>query len=384
MQQPLVTIVTPSYNQGHFIRATIESVLSQDYPNIEYIVMDGGSTDDTARIVGEYSNRLTFISERDRGQSHAINKGFRMARGEIVAWINSDDIILPGAVTCAVSAFQQDPKIGAVYGDGNLIDYRGNVTMRFPATIPFNLWYLVYALDYILQQTTYFRRAIFDDIGFLDETLHWGLDWDLLIRIGKKYPIRYIPQMMGCLREYGEAKTFSGGHRRFRELVRIMRKHGDMRYPPGYIAYGLLTYQEILCRRLPLKFMRAIIRRAAKSIYEPVLSHCQGLYPDQWAGPRLRYMLPPGSGKLRISGILPPSMGLHRQVLTVRLGVSLSRQFSITVGDFSVEMEVPRELAAKCVTIEVAASQYIVLGGLPFVGDRRRIAYSLKTIGWAE
>src|SRR5579864_7213135 len=102
MNDPLVTIVTPSYNQGRFIRATIESVLSQDYPSIEYIIMDGGSTDETAAVVGEYKGRLTFISEHDRGQSHAINKGFRMARGEIVSWLNSDDIILPGAVSHAV------------------------------------------------------------------------------------------------------------------------------------------------------------------------------------------------------------------------------------------------------------------------------------------
>ena len=102
---PVVTVVTPSYNQGGFIRATIESVLSQDYPRVEHIVMDGGSTDQTAAIAGEYASRLTWISEKDRGQAHAINKGFARAAGEIVAWLNSDDILLPGAVTRAVRAF---------------------------------------------------------------------------------------------------------------------------------------------------------------------------------------------------------------------------------------------------------------------------------------
>src|SRR5437667_3609670 len=95
---PLFSVVTPSYNQGRFIRATIESVLSQDYPHIEYIIMDGGSTDETASIAQEYSGRLTFISEPDNGQAHAINKGFRIARGEVLSWLNSDDIILPGAI----------------------------------------------------------------------------------------------------------------------------------------------------------------------------------------------------------------------------------------------------------------------------------------------
>src|SRR5947209_1478650 len=106
LSRPLVTIVTPSFNQGRFIRQTIESVLSQDYPHIEYVIMDGGSTDETASVAAEYSDRLTFFSEADHGQSHAINKGFRMARGEVVSWLNSDDVILPGAVAHAVKAFE--------------------------------------------------------------------------------------------------------------------------------------------------------------------------------------------------------------------------------------------------------------------------------------
>src|ERR1035437_4109096 len=126
MSSPLVTIVTPSYNQGHFIRATIESVLSQDYPHVEYIIMDGGSTDQTASVVKDYASRLTFISEKDRGQSHAINKGFQMARGSFLAWLNSDDLYLPGSVRTAAEAFGRNPLAGAIYGEGNLIDHSGS------------------------------------------------------------------------------------------------------------------------------------------------------------------------------------------------------------------------------------------------------------------
>src|ERR1044072_3241688 len=148
MQEPLITVVTPSYNQGRFIRATIESVLSQDYPNIEYIVMDGGSSDETAAVARYYAGRLTFISEKDRGQSHAINKGFRMARGSVLAWLNSDDLFLPGAVRAAVDALIADPSAGAVYGEGWLIDESGQRTSRFRYTEPFNLWKLVHLSDY--------------------------------------------------------------------------------------------------------------------------------------------------------------------------------------------------------------------------------------------
>ena len=377
---PLVTIVTPSYNQGQFIRATIESVLNQDYSNIEYIIMDGGSTDDTAKVASEYADHLIFISEGDRGQSHAINKGFRMARGEIVAWLNSDDIILPGAVTLAVKAFQRNPKIGAVYGEGSLIDYHGGVKGRFPATIPFNLWFLIHASDYILQQTTYFRREIFDKIGFLDENLNWGMDWDLLIRIGKKHPIEYIPQSMGCLREYDEAKTFSGGRRRFRELVKIMRRHGDLRFPPGYFIYGLSTYEQLICRHLPFAFMRSIVRYAASSIYLRVLDDCQGLYRDGWAGRRLRYMLPPGSGYIRISGTVPPWRAFKKQVLTVRVGDTYSKGINVPFGDFCIEISPPRGSDSHPVSIEIAAAKV----KRPNSADRRKLAFLLKGIEWVE
>ena len=153
MRKPLVSIITPSYNQGRFIRATIQSVLAQDYPELEYIVMDGGSADETRSVVKDYASRLTFVSEKDRGQSHAINKGFRLARGSILFWLNSDDVILPGAVRSAVDEFARSPATGAVYGQGYLMDKEGAVTSPFSATGPFNLWKLVYLSDYILQQT---------------------------------------------------------------------------------------------------------------------------------------------------------------------------------------------------------------------------------------
>ena len=230
---PLVTVVTPSYNQGRFIRATIESVLSQSYPNLEYIIMDGGSTDETAAVVKDYASRLTFISEKDRGQSHAINKGFRMAGGSILSWLNSDDLYLPGAIQAAVDAFESSPGAGAVYGEGYLIDRDGDITARFPCTEPFNLWKFVHLSDYILQQTVYFRRDALDQVGYLDETLHYSMDWDILIRIGLRYPMVYIPEYMGCLREYAEAKTFAGGIRRAREIHNMLRRHTGMRIPPG-------------------------------------------------------------------------------------------------------------------------------------------------------
>ena len=124
---PLVTVVTPSYNQARFIRETIESVLKQDYPRIEYLVIDGGSTDESVSILREYSDHLRWVSEPDRGQAHAINKGWRQARGCILAYLNADDLYMPGAVAQAVAALVAHPEAAAVYGEGYHVDKEGRI-----------------------------------------------------------------------------------------------------------------------------------------------------------------------------------------------------------------------------------------------------------------
>ncbi len=262
MKQPLVTIVTPSFNQGRFIRPTIESVLSQDYPAIEYIVMDGGSTDETAAVVGDYASRLTWVSEKDRGQSHAINKGFRRGSGAIFAWINSDDLLLPGAVSRAVAELEKHPDAGGVYGDGFTIDRDGNTITRIPWTRPFDLWRLVNLEDYIIQQTCFFAREAIENVGYLREDLHYVMDWDLLIRIGKRFELRYIPEPMGCLREYPEAKSFSGGRQRIREIGALMKEHAGRKFTPGYIVYALHAYRAMWCDRVSWPLARRVVNFA--------------------------------------------------------------------------------------------------------------------------
>lgn len=379
IDQPLVSIITPSYNQGRFIRATIESVLGQDYPKIEYIIIDGGSTDETAAIAQEYSEQLTFISEPDRGQSHAINKGFRMAKGEIVAWLNSDDVILPGAVTHAVRAFERTPSVGAVYGEGYQINHAGEIKCRFPATEPFDLWKLIHVSDYILQQTVYFRRDIFDEIGFLDESLYWGMDWEILMRIGKRYWIEYIPEYMGCLREYPEAKTFSGGHKRFRELAKIMRRHGQLRYPPGYFSYGLHTYQEIICRYLPTLWLRRMVSSAAVRFYSNRVLHGQGIYRDGWAGRHAKYMFPAGCGTISISGELPDIEAIKSQNLEIRCNGQVVGRHSIRPGTFQIKFQAG-DNGSQPIHIDIYADKSFVPSQSGRGNDSRRLSYRLLTI----
>lgn len=384
-----MTIVTPSYNQGEFIRATIESVLAQDYPRLEYIVMDGGSTDQTAAIVGEYAGRLTWISEKDRGQAHAINKGFAMATGEIVAWLNSDDILLPGAVTHAVNAFAAAPPgVGAIYGEGYLLDREGRITRRFPATEPFNLWKLTYLSDYILQQSVFFRRAAIEEIGWLDENLHYALDWDLLIRLGKRFGLHYVGEYFGALREYPEAKSFAGGRARIEEIRLVLQKHTGLQRAPGYWTYGLDTRQRQWKERLesrsprwlraPATLANFFFYGASTAAIMLILRHAQGLYADRWAASRLKWMLPEGSGDVIVRGRVPKNRRLAGQTLTIRAaGLDLGC-WKVGPGPFALRFT-PPEGGQGPFLFEVRASHY----RRPRLGSEtsfRRMAWLVETI----
>ncbi len=394
MRNPLVTVVTPSFNQGHFIRATIESVLSQDYSRIEYIVMDGGSKDETAQVVREYASRLKFVSERDRGQSDAINKGFQMAKGEVVSWLNSDDTILPGAISHAVRAFEANPAAGAVYGEGYLLDYDGNVTGRFPVTEPFNLWKLVHLSDYILQQTVYFRRAVLEEIGWVDQKLHYVMDWDLLIRIGKRYELVYIPEYMGCLREYGTAKTFAGGATRVAEIGEVLRRETGDWLPPGYVVYGLDAYSKIWYEAID-EFTPGILRGAsekfktflARSIAQVIggrIHASQGWFSDGWATTQAHFMLPPGSGDLMLRGSLPEwASWLRGQSIRVDCDGRTVGELALPVGDFDISIPIKARRTGGALRLTVLASRYFVPNQVQEnAADGRRLSYLLKSFGW--
>ena len=206
---PKISVITPSFNQAQYIQATIQSVLAQQYPQVEHLIIDGGSTDGTVDILQRYEHCLRWISEPDKGQANAINKGFKQATGEIMAWLNSDDIYLPYALQRAADFFEQHPDIDVVYGDYHLINERGEVLLH-KQEIPFDYNILLYGLDYISQPTTFFRRRVFDRAGYLDEGLHYGLDWEYWLRMaraGSKFA--HIPQYLAAARWHPQAKTLT-------------------------------------------------------------------------------------------------------------------------------------------------------------------------------
>jgi glycosyltransferase involved in cell wall biosynthesis len=393
---PLVTVVTPSYNQGRFIAATIDSVLSQDYPNVEYLIVDGASTDDTAAVVERYADRLTFVSEPDRGQSDAINKGFRRARGRYVAWLNSDDVFLPGAISAAVAALRAHPDAGAVYGEGFQIDEAGNVLSRFAVTQRFDLWKLLNLSDYILQQTVFFRRSVFDDVGWLDESLHYGLDWELLMRIGLRHPLVYIPRDMGAIREYPAAKSFAGGAKRAHELAAIMRRHTHKRFPPGVFVYGMPVYVGTVngciarVMRGPLAQLGARVQRRVNALGNRIVGEivrgAQGWYSDGWAGTRAEFTFRPGAGRnLAIDVTLPQWAPIDRQRLTFSVGGRAFATESFGRGEFRIPVMLPRETWDVPVTVRVRAHHFFRARDRDREHrDRRKLAYVIRSFDYED
>lgn len=393
---PLVSVVTPSYNQGRFIAATIESVLSQDYPNVEYIIIDGGSTDETAAVAARYADRLTFVSEPDRGQSDAINKGFKRTRGEYVAWLNSDDVFLPGAISAAVAALRAHPDAGAIYGEGYQIDEAGNVISRFEVTQQFNLWKLLNLSDYILQQTVFFRRSVFDEVGWLDETLFYGMDWEILMRIGLRRRIAYVPHYMGAIREYPSAKTFAGGAKRARELTHILRRHTHKPFPPGMFVYGMPSYVAAINERiawaLPGPFAplgERIGRRVAalgNRIVGYLVRNAQGWYTDGWASSRAEFTFPPSAGRLlAIDVFLPHWAPIERQSLTFSVGGRAFAWESFAHGEFRIPVMLPRATWDSPVTVQIEADAYFRPAPDPSgPRDRRKLAYLLRSFDYEE
>ena len=223
---PRVSIVTPSFNQAQYIESTIQSVLAQDYPHIEYMIVDGGSTDDTVDIIKKYQGQLAWwVSEKDQGQTDAINKGFARASGDILAWINSDDTYEPGAVRLAVNYLMEHPEVGMVYGDCNFINAEGRVIGRF-ASAQTNYRMLRQGYVHIPQQTMFFHAELWRQVGPLDPSFYFAMDYDLWTRISARTGIKYIPQTWANFRLHTTGKTIVADNRCWPEMIRVHYRDG--------------------------------------------------------------------------------------------------------------------------------------------------------------
>lgn len=223
---PLVSIVTPSFNQARYIEATIQSVLSQDYARIEYLIVDGGSTDGTVEIIKKHEGRLAWwVSEQDQGQTDAINKGFERAQGQILAWLNSDDTYEPGAVSAAVKYLLDHPEVGMVYGNCNFINEDGQVIGKFgSAQTDYRLLRQGYV--HIPQQTMFFRAQWWKQVGPLDPSFYFAMDYDLWTRLAARTELKYVPQTWANFRLHTTGKTIAADDRCWPEMIRVHYRDG--------------------------------------------------------------------------------------------------------------------------------------------------------------
>ena len=235
MHQPLVSVVTPSFNQGHFIERTIKSVVNQSYPNFEYIIMDGGSTDDSLEIIRlyerDYPGVLRWVSEKDSGQANAVNKAFAMCRGAIIGWLNSDDIYFDSDVlSVVVDYFQNNQHAMVVYGDDVLIDSFDQM-IRFRRMPNFKRRRILRSGGCISQPATFFRRAIIENHQ-LDESLDVGIDYEFWLRLSKESEFRHLPRVLAGNRLHSNRKMIARLDEAKRETNQIRRRYGLQKNQP--------------------------------------------------------------------------------------------------------------------------------------------------------
>ena len=248
-QWPKISIITPSYNQAGYIEATMKSVLDQEYPNLEYIIVDGGSDDGSAEIIERYSDRLAYwVSEPDEGQTDALIKGFDRATGDIMGWLCSDDLLEPTALREVAETFYRDPQLQVAYGDGVWIDAEGHITKQ-KKEIGFNRFIFMYDHNYLPQPSTFWRRGIYEEVGGLDACWNLAMDADLWAKFAEHTEPRHVPRQWSRMRRYPEQKNSRLRKDSDREDARIRA-----RYLPDEPAWRRKA------KRLAAKGLRVVLK----------------------------------------------------------------------------------------------------------------------------
>ena len=227
---PRITVITPSFNQGIYIEQTIKSIHSQDYPNLEHLVVDGGSTDQTLDVLRKYEKQMHWVSEPDRGQTHAINKGLQGATGDVICYLNSDDLFTPGALLKVGGFFRDHPQAFWLTGKCQIIDQNGQ-EMRRPGTIYKNFWLhghslkVLSVMNYLSQPATFWRRGAFEQVGYLDERWYFTMDYDYWLRLGKHYRLWFLDEYLACFRVHPASKGSSSAKSQFDEELEVAKQH---------------------------------------------------------------------------------------------------------------------------------------------------------------
>lgn len=254
---PRISLVTPSFNSGRHLADAIRSVLSQDYPSLDYLVMDGGSTDETVDILRSFGERIRWVSKKDEGQSDAIRKGFEQTTGEILGWLNADDVLAPDALRTVGEFFAENPDVALVYGNATYIDADGALIGPCAHIEPFIAGRLRHYSDFIVQPAAFFRRSAYEAVGGLDRTLHYGMDYDLWLKLANQFKFVHISKCLASYRWLTDNKTAVGGSARLNELRAMTARHGLAE--PAYLR---LERVNLLVRDALAEVRRGAIGRA--------------------------------------------------------------------------------------------------------------------------
>ena len=250
---PRISVVVPSFNQGHFLSEALDSIFRQEYPDLEVVVMDGGSTDRSVEIISSYAPRLKHWQSRpDGGQAAAINAGMKHCSGEIVAWLNSDDYYWGDALWSVGQAYVQYPGYGLYVGNGLRLDQATGTFSPFcNRHIAFDRGALVYGTDFVLQPSAFHLRDAWNKVKGLDPKLSFCMDWDLYIRIARDYPVVCLQEHLSVTREYHETKTRSGKMRRAAEIVSMVQAHTNTEVTPGSLLFLFETLLAVTVEGMP-------------------------------------------------------------------------------------------------------------------------------------
>jgi len=390
---PVVSITTPSYNMARFLEETIQSVLAQDYPHIEYLVMDGGSKDGTLSILEKYNDRLRYVSQPDGGQAEAINRGCASTSGPIFTFLNADDTYLPGAVATAVRALRNNPYAGMIYGNAQYVNEAGQFIGDYPTHSPDLA--LLNRNCYICQPASFMWRHAFEEAGWMNAGQHFVLDYDLWMRMAKVFPMVKIDEYLATSRMYGANKTIGQRDRVYREILQSVKAHFG--YVPFDWTFGYACYladrkdqffeqtepsriKYFLSLLLGIYYNPGKLRRyvnewaGASAVERPF----RGRWADGWISERFqeKYEVPKSSKTIVVEG---KHWGTFSRPLV--LAVHLNRKLLGTAklehaGPFRVEFATPPESRRKAAIVDIAADQTF----RPTNGDLRRLSCIIDTI----
>lgn len=268
MTAPLVSIVTASYNQGRFIEETIRSIKAQDYPHLEHVIIDGASTDGTLDVIKRYEGSYTmrWVSEPDQGHADALCKGFRQATGEILAWLNSDDVYLPGTISKVVRAFEQSPRVDLLYGDVFLIDEHSRVFGHRKLTVMDGYDFLGQG-NCLAQPATFWRRRIYELVGGIDARYYFQMDLEFFIRVAKAGRMRHLREYLANIRIHPDGKMVKAEHIRRTELAQLQQRY----LPAQGLSRTLYSRPYLLTRQFVRYALQGDVGYAGRKVWRRLL-----------------------------------------------------------------------------------------------------------------